>query len=710
MPMSTDHKTPGSEAAILVVDDNLAKRLAITSVLEPLGHTIIDVSSGEAALREVTKRQFALITMDVQMPVMDGYETARLIRLRQEAEHTPIIFLTSAARDEVEVPAAYASGAVDFIFAPIVPDTLRAKASIFIELFLKSRELEASVRDLTGMTDKLHESEVRLKAAQSLAKLGSWEWTPEGDCFTWSDELARALGRDGEPPPATLGEYAALVHPDDRGNWERTVGQTLAGGATETEYRVMRPDGSQRWLLGRRVRTTGPYGGERVHSTVQDITERRVAETAAAQLARDNELILSSTEQGIFRIAVDGRITFVNAAAERLLGYAPGELIGRQAHEEMHHSHPDGSRYPVRDCPIHDALRDGHPRRVSGEHFWRADGTGFPVDYASAPILEGDELVGAVILFTDISERVRMERAMRVAEERFRHSFDRAPIGIALISLQGCFQRVNAALCDLTGYPEQELLNLRFQDITHIDDLEAAEGHMSELIAGERPAYDMEKRCQHADGHVIGIQMNGTLVRDGDGTPQYVIAQVQDISRRKDLERQMQEAAHRDPLTDLYNRRGFTEEFQRTVAYTYRYERSGAVLMIDLDGFKEVNDRLGHKAGDELLAGIAEKLRDRLRRSDLIGRLGGDEFAVVLVEVSAAEATRVADDIRELVRRQGRLVSGDEPGATASIGVAPFDGAAGQEELLNRADQAMYQAKQDGGDRVQLATGVPVAS
>jgi len=132
--------------------------------------------------------------------------------------------------------------------------------------------------------------------------------------------------------------------------------------------------------------------------------------------------------------------------------------------------------------------------------------------------------------------------------------------------------------------------------------------------------------------------------------------------------------------------------------------------MIDLDGFKDVNDGLGHKTGDELLSGIAQRLRDRLRQSDLIGRLGGDEFAVVLAEVSVAEATRVGDDIRQLVRRHGRAVSGDEHGATASVGVAPFDGPAGQEELLNRADQAMYQAKQDGGDRVQLATAAPVSA
>jgi len=159
-----DLPTLDSGAAILVVDDNLAKRLAIASVLEPLGHTIIDAESGEAALRAVMDRTFAVIMMDVQMPVMDGYETTRLIRLREESEHTPIIFITSNATDEVEIPAAYASGAVDFIFAPIVPETLRAKVTVFVDLFLKSRELEQSLLDVTALGNQFRDSEARARS------------------------------------------------------------------------------------------------------------------------------------------------------------------------------------------------------------------------------------------------------------------------------------------------------------------------------------------------------------------------------------------------------------------------------------------------------------------------------------------------------------------------------------------------------------------
>ena len=123
-------------AAILVVDDNKGKRLSIIAALEPLGHEIYEVESGEAALRAVMNRTFAVILMDVKMPMMDGYETAKLIRLRSESEHTPIIFITAYAREEAEIPVAYESGAVDFIFAPFSPTILRAKVAIFVELYL----------------------------------------------------------------------------------------------------------------------------------------------------------------------------------------------------------------------------------------------------------------------------------------------------------------------------------------------------------------------------------------------------------------------------------------------------------------------------------------------------------------------------------------------------------------------------------------------
>jgi diguanylate cyclase (GGDEF)-like protein/PAS domain S-box-containing protein len=150
--------------AILVVDDNAAKRMAVRAMLAPLGYRVIEVDSGRQALRAVLRHQFAMILMDVRMPTLDGYETAKLIRQRPQSELTPIIFVTAFGCDEAETATAYASGAVDFIFTPILPDVLRAKVSAFVRLFVQSEELQRSLEAITALNGALRASEVRARA------------------------------------------------------------------------------------------------------------------------------------------------------------------------------------------------------------------------------------------------------------------------------------------------------------------------------------------------------------------------------------------------------------------------------------------------------------------------------------------------------------------------------------------------------------------
>jgi putative two-component system response regulator len=142
---------PPPPAAVLVVDDNAGKRLAVRAMLDPLGHAVVEADSGRAALRAVTQQSFAVILMDVVMPILDGYETARLIRQSSESERTPIIFLTAFRRDETETASAYANGAVDFIFTPVLAEVLRAKVSAFVHLFLQSKELQSSLESITAL-------------------------------------------------------------------------------------------------------------------------------------------------------------------------------------------------------------------------------------------------------------------------------------------------------------------------------------------------------------------------------------------------------------------------------------------------------------------------------------------------------------------------------------------------------------------------------
>ena len=139
------------DAAVLVVDDDAGKRLAVQAMLTPLELPVVEADSGRAALRAVMSQRFAVILMDVRMPDMDGYETAKLIRQRSESELTPIVFLTAYGRDETETATAYASGAVDFIFTPILPDVLRAKVAAFVNLFVQSQQLQHSLEAITAL-------------------------------------------------------------------------------------------------------------------------------------------------------------------------------------------------------------------------------------------------------------------------------------------------------------------------------------------------------------------------------------------------------------------------------------------------------------------------------------------------------------------------------------------------------------------------------
>jgi diguanylate cyclase (GGDEF)-like protein/PAS domain S-box-containing protein len=303
--------------------------------------------------------------------------------------------------------------------------------------------------------------------------------------------------------------------------------------------------------------------------------------------------------------------------------------------------------------------------------------------------------------------------ALREAEERFRLAFEHAPIGMALVSADGQFLRVNGALCELTGYPTDELTAKTFQEITHPEDLDLDLQLVSQMLAGERRTYEMVKRYLHADGHVVWVQLNVSLVRNADGEPAYFISQIQDISERRQLEEQLVFLAGHDEMTGLLNRRRFQEELERGVTYAHRYGHPGALLLLDLDNFKQVNDTLGHHVGDLLVREVAARLRERVRATDVLARVGGDEFAVFLPQATRPQAERVAGELVSHVAGGPYLTAQTPVEARASLGVAPFEPRsepADPEALLMQADMAMYAAKRAGGNRYSVsgAEGPPV--
>ncbi len=292
-------------------------------------------------------------------------------------------------------------------------------------------------------------------------------------------------------------------------------------------------------------------------------------------------------------------------------------------------------------------------------------------------------------------------RDLGEAEELFRRAFDDSQVGMALVSTAGRFQRVNRALCEITGYPEHELLGRTFSEITYPDDVEAGLDALRDLIEGERYGYRAEKRYLHAEGHPVWVSLNVSPVYD-EGAVSYLISQVEDISDRKESEERLTRQALHDSLTGLPNRTLFADRVR--MASNRRGARGYAIVYLDLDAFKLVNDTLGHAAGDQVLIEVARRLERLLRAGDTLARLGGDEFALLCEEVGDDDAKAIADRVIDAMAKpidvQGRAIT-----QAASIGISLYaqDGAPAEpDDMLGDADLAMYRAKAAGKSRYAL--------
>lgn len=290
---------------------------------------------------------------------------------------------------------------------------------------------------------------------------------------------------------------------------------------------------------------------------------------------------------------------------------------------------------------------------------------------------------------------------LKESEERFHSAFDYAPIGMAMVTLDGRWLQVNHSLCQIIGYREEELIGERFQIVTHPEDLDRFLQEVVYVLEGRAQSSQIEKRYVDKHGQEIWALVNISLIHDTESRPSSLVFQIQDITDRKRAQEQLLHDAFHDPLTGLPNRAWFMDQLR--IALSRSRRRSGskfAVLFLDLDRFKIINDSLGHMYGDQLLVGIARRLRHCLRTEDMIARLGGDEFTVLMNDIRDPEdAIIVAERIQNHLSQKFAL-GGYETFTSVSIGIAFSDVEYEKPaDLLRDADTAMYQAKLRGKAR-----------
>ena len=421
----------------------------------------------------------------------------------------------------------------------------------------------------------------------------------------------------------------------------------------------------------------------------EDVTDVRLAlaeldlERAAAR-----ELI-SALEDGV---AIVGPGGIVLDASERLCAtlQLPKERVVGAAPPypwEPHDPHT---------MPWRRRRADAAPQLTDAEEteFQRADGSRFPVRLSRVPLTSRDAYVLTV---KDVTETKATERALRSAEESFRNAFDHAPIGMAIVALgtvrRGAILQVNRTLAAIMGTSEDRL---RGEALIDLFDPEAQrERHMVESLletnAPDARATGPARTGASAEWIAISVAVPGDL-----GSATSAIAMVEDVTARRGVEQHLTQLAMHDALTGLANRTQFAEHLRRALERHAQGGRSPALLYIDLDGFKTVNDDHGHAVGDALLRNVADRLRQIVRPSDTVARLGGDEFTVLCYDLSGEmEARSIASRVAQGITQPYGLGSVTVR-VGASIGVAVARPGDTPEGLMHAADAAMYQVKRNG--------------
>ena len=541
------------------------------------------------------------------------------------------------------------------------------------------------------VTDRQQQEERYRVAAQTSSDL-LYEWDIATGKLLLFGTIDEKLGFEPGEIPRQISSWEKLVHPEDRQRVREAVLRHLKSGTPyREEYRVVGKYGSVHvWMDSGQALRNEDGRAVRWIGIATDVTQRRMTEWALKQSEQRLRTLVGNAPVVLFALDRDGIFTHSEGKGLEALGLKPGEAVGRSA------------RDLYRDAP---EVLQNIDRALRGESFVSSvEVAGRTFETRYAPFRgPGGEITGVIGVATDTTEQSRAMREAEASELRYRTLFEGNLAGVFRSSVDGRLLDCNESFARIFGYASRdEALSQSAWDFY----LTPEDRNASMLRVQENGSLtNYEARLRRRDGSPVWILENCTLVAGPEGDRTILEGTIIDITERKRAEEQVKELAFHDALTGLPNRVLFHDRLAVAVAQAFRQPSRLAVLYLDLDRFKVINDSLGHSTGDELLRGVAERLRASVREGDTVARLGGDEFTVLVAGLATDEDTiKIAHKILEAIRLPFRIDDRDLY-VTTSIGIAlyPADGL-DAETLVRNADTAMYRAKDQGRDHCQLYT------
>jgi diguanylate cyclase (GGDEF)-like protein/PAS domain S-box-containing protein len=561
---------------------------------------------------------------------------------------------------------------------------LRICGEIFVNALQRHRA-EAALRGSEQRHRLLFESNVA----------GVYRTTIDGRIIECNDAMAGILGYSSREELMQHSARDLYQDPSHRDEFITNIRRD--GMLTSNEISLRRRDGRPCWLIESVVLLDSDP--EILEGTVIDITDRKLAENALRESEERYRLLVERMREGLVQAGNDGVLQFVNDRFCEMVGYSREELVGLKG--DLLLAYPEDiemMREKIRLRMRH--IADQYEIRVR-----RKDGTVVWLEIGGAPVTDADgKVVGSIGVHNDVTERRMAEEALRESEARYRLMAENSTDMISRTSTKGIILYASDACRRLVGYDPSELVGRSFYDFIFEVDREEVR-YLASLIHESGPttfAYRVEKK----DGSLVWFETTSRSVRDAlSGKIREIVGVSRDVTERKRVEEQIEYQAYHDALTGLPNRRLFRDRLTVALAHARRMKHPLAVMFLDLDRFKVVNDTLGHSTGDELLKAIAARLQASLREEDSIARMGGDEFTVLLADLKTADAAaKIAQKVLDTIALPVQI-EGTELFITTSIGIAlfPSDGDTA-EVLLANADHAMYRAKDAGRNSYQMFT------